>query len=203
VKESMKAKKKSKDFIKPIKKVHSKPANLLYPIPAVIVSCGILPKEHNLITVAWTGTVCSDPVMISISIRPNRFSYKIIKEAGEFVVNLTNEALLKETDFCGVRSGRDVDKWAVLKLQKASSQNLATPQIAKAPISLECKTKQVLTLGSHDCFIAEVVGVSVQGNLINKNGSFDLEKAKLIAYSHGAYYSLGHKLGSFGFSVKK
>ncbi len=188
---------------KSTKKIHSKAANLLYPLPAIIVSCGINPKDHNLITLAWAGTICSDPVMVSISIRPSRYSHKIVKDTGEFVINLTDVDLLKETDFCGVRSGRDMDKWSVLKLKKSASQVIATPQIATAPISLECKTKQILSLGTHDCFIAEVVGVSVREDLVGKGGEFNLEKANLMAFSHGAYYALGKKLGNLGFSVKK
>ncbi len=190
-------------LVKPTKRVHSKPANLLYPIPAVIVSCGIDPKDHNLITVSWAGTICSDPVMLSISIRPTRHSHKIIKETGEFVVNLTDVSLVRDADFCGVRSGKDMDKWSVLKLKKAASQHIQTPQIATSPISLECKTKQILQLGTHDCFIAEVVGVSVREDLITSTGGYDLDRARLVAYSHGAYYELGKKLGAFGFSVKK
>ena len=188
---------------KPTKKIHSKPANLIYPIPAIMVSCGIAPKDHNLITVAWAGTICSDPVMVSISVRPSRYSHKIIKETGEFVINLTDIDLVRETDFCGVRSGRDLDKWSVLKIKKASSQVITTPQIASSPISLECRVKQILSLGSHDCFIAEVVGVSVREDLVNKSGGFDLDRANLIAFSHGSYYALGQKIGSIGFSVKK
>jgi len=198
-----KKKKYGEKLNKPTKKIHSKPANLLYPIPAVIISCGIEPKDHNLITVSWAGTICSDPVMLSISLRPSRHSYKIIKETGEFVVNLTDMMMVKETDFCGVRSGKEMDKWSVLRLKKSASQQIATPQIATSPVSLECKTKQILSLGSHDCFIAEVVGVSVREDLVNKSGEFNLDKANLIAYSHGSYYSLGQKLGKFGFSVKK
>lgn len=190
-------------FSKSLKKIHFKPANLLYPIPAVIVSCGTQIKNHNLITIAWTGTVCSDPVMVSVSVRPTRHSYKIIKSSGEFVINLPDTNLVKETDFCGVKSGKDVDKWSVLKLKKSASKVISTPQIAIAPVSLECKTKQVLSLGTHDCFIAEVVGVSVREDLINSKGKFDLEKAQFISYNHGAYYGLGKKIGTFGYSVKK
>ncbi len=188
---------------RPKKRVATKPANLLYPIPAVMVSCGIKSQDHNLITIAWAGTVCSDPVMVSISIRPSRHSYKIIKDTGEFVINLVDSNMVREMDFCGVRSGKDMDKWSILKLKKAASSVIETPQIAISPLSLECKTKQILKLGTHDCFIAEVVGTSIREDLINKDGKYALDRARLVAYNHGEYYDLGKKLGSFGYSVKK
>jgi flavin reductase (DIM6/NTAB) family NADH-FMN oxidoreductase RutF len=188
---------------KTTKKVNFKPANLLYPLPAVMVSCGISSNDHNIITIAWVGTICSDPVMVSISVRPSRYSYNIIKKDKEFVINLTNTSLLRATDFCGVVSGRDVDKWDVLKLKKDKSSVISSPQILEAPISIECRVKEVISLGTHDCFISEVVSVAVKEELITKSGYFDLEKAKLLVYNHGFYYELGKKLASFGYSIKK
>ena len=181
-----------------------KPGNLLNPSPVVMLSCGLPGEKPNIITLAWTGTVCSDPPMVSVSIRKERFSHHLVKESGEFVVNLAPASLTAACDFCGVRSGRDLDKFQTLGLTAEKAPNLsAAPLIAESPVNLECKVEQVLELGSHDMFIARIVGVQVDEALLNKKGKLDLEKADLIAYSHGEYFGLGRKLGRFGFSVRK
>ena len=180
-----------------------KGGNMLYPVPAVMVSCGRENEKPNIITVAWAGTVCSDPVMLSISVRKERYSYKIIKETGEFAVNLVTAELVKAADFCGVRSGRDIDKFKKCGLTEVSSKTITAPSIAESPLSLECKVKQVIELGSHDMFLAEVTAVSVDDRFMDKNGKFHLNDTGLAAYSHGEYFELGKKLGKFGFSVKK
>ncbi len=180
-----------------------RPGNMLYPAPPVMVSCGRKGETPNIITVAWAGTICSDPVMLSISVRKERFSYDIIKETGEFVVNLTSKKLARAADWCGVRSGRDYDKFKEMKLTPLESQKISAPGILEAPVNIECRVKQVMELGSHDLFIAEVVSVSVDDKLLDEKGRLDLGKAKLVAYSHGEYFMLGEKLGKFGFSVAK
>lgn len=180
-----------------------KPGTMVYPVPAVIVSCGQKPETYNLITIAWTGTVCSEPAMTYISVRRERHSYQIIKESGEFVINLTTESLAQATDLCGVKSGRDVDKFTLAKLTPQKSFHLLTPSIAESPISIECKVKDILPLGSHDMFLAEVVSVNVDPRYLDENGKFHLNHAKPICYSHGQYYGLSQTLGHFGFSVAK
>lgn len=180
-----------------------KPGNMLYPVPAVLVSCRDNNGNDNLLTIAWAGTICSDPAMLSISVRKERHSYQMIKESGEFVVNLTTKALLKATDYCGVRSGRDEDKFAAMNLTKGKAEKVSAPIIMESPVNIECKVKQILELGSHDLFIAEVVNVQVSDELMDETGRFRLQEAELIAYSHGEYYDLGDKLGTFGFSVRK
>ena len=180
-----------------------RPGNMLYPIPAVMVSCQRPGEKPNIITVAWAGNVCSSPAMLSISVRKERYSYDIIKETGEFVVNLTTKKLAKATDWCGVRSGRDYDKFKEMKLTPQKSQKISAPGIEESPVNIECKVKQVLQLGSHDMFIAEVVGVTVDEKLLDEKGAMDLKKANLIAYSHGEYFELGEKIGKFGYSVQK
>ncbi len=180
-----------------------RPGNMLYPAPAVMVSCGIEGEKPNIITVAWAGTICSDPAMLSISVRKERYSHHIIKESGEFVVNLTSKKLAYATDWCGVRSGRDYDKFKEMKLTPLKSQKISAPGIEESPVNIECKVRQVVELGSHDLFIAEVVSVSVDEKLLDEKGRLDLGKAKLVAYSHGEYFMLGEKLGKFGYSVAK
>lgn len=180
-----------------------KPGNLLYPLPVVMVSCRRPGGKPNIITLAWAGTVCSDPPMVSVSIRKERYSYDIIRETGEFAVNLVTKDLTLATDYCGVRSGRDVDKFAETKLTPLPSRQIAAPGIAESPVSLECRVKQVLPLGSHDMFVAEIVGVTVDDRYIDENGRFRLNDADLTAYSHGEYFRLGEKLGKFGYSVEK
>lgn len=180
-----------------------KPGNMLYPVPAVMVSCQRENEKPNIITVAWVGTVNSNPPMVSISIRPERYSYNIIKETGEFVVNLTTEELVKATDFCGVRSGRDVDKYAEMNLTPAPSKTIKAPGIAQSPVCMECKVKQEIPLGSHTMFVAEITAVSVDEKYMDETGKFMLDQTGLITYSHGEYLSLGKKIGSFGYSVRK
>lgn len=180
-----------------------KPSNMLYPLPAVMVSCARGGEKPNILTLAWVGTICSDPVMVSISVRPERYSYNIIKETKEFVINLTTEELARATDYCGVRSGKDVDKYKEMKLTPQPSQKIKAPGIAESPVNIECKVKEIVPLGSHHMFIAEVVGVNVDEDLLDEKGRLDLRKAKLLTYSHGEYMSLGRKLGKFGYSVQK
>ena len=160
-------------------------------------------ERPNIITIAWTGTICSDPPMVSISVRPERYSHDIIKTSGEFVINLTTARLLKACDFCGVRSGRDVDKFAETGLTPSESHTVGCPSIAESPVSIECKVKDVIPLGSHDMFIAEVTGVTVDSAYIDEDWKFQMNQTGLTVYSHGKYLSLGRTLGKFGFSVKK
>ena len=180
-----------------------KPGNMLYPVPAVMVSCQRPTEKPNIITIAWAGTVCSAPAMLSISVRKERYSHRIIEETGEFAVNLVNKELTFATDYCGVRSGRDVDKFREMKLTEQPSKYISAPGIAESPLILECKVKQQIPLGTHDMFLAEVVGVSVDERYMDEKGTFHLNDAKLTAYSHGTYFELGEALGTFGFSVRK
>ena len=184
-------------------KVNWKPGNMLYPLPAVMISCQEQGKRPNIITVAWAGTICSDPVMVSISVRKERFSHDIIKNSGEFVINLVTEELAYATDYCGVKSGKNTDKFKDMKLTPISIEGVSAPAIAESPLSLACKVKEIKELGSHDMFIAEVVGVTVDDKYMNKNGKFELNSSKLVTYSHGEYFGLGKKIGKFGYSVKK
>ena len=181
-----------------------RPGNQLYPLPAVMVSVGDAPENYNIITVSWTGTICSDPAMCYISVRPERHSYEIIKRTGEFVINLTTEQLAFATDWCGVRSGREVDKVAEMRLTPVASHVVRCPSIAESPVSIECRVKQIIPLGTHDMFVANVVNVSADDQYIDPaTGAFDLSKAHPLCYSHGKYYALGREIGHFGFSVKK
>lgn len=176
----------------------------LYPLPAVLVSCGSTPERSNLLTVAWTGTICSDPAMLFISVRPERHSYQIIKDEMEFTVNLTTAEMCRATDWCGVRSGRDFNKWKETGLTPAPGVAVGCANVAESPLSIECKVKSIIPLGTHDMFIAEVIDVLADERFIDpETGAFDMEKAGLMAYCHGGYYSLGQKLGKFGFSVQK
>lgn len=176
---------------------------MIYPLPAVLVSCGVSPEEYNLLTVAWTGTVCSDPAMCYISVRRERHSYEIIQRTGEFVINLTTEALARATDWCGVRSGRDYDKFREMGLTPGRAAVVAAPTVEEAPVSIECRVKQVIPLGSHDMFLAEVVNVQADERYIDADGRFDLERARPLVYLHGAYFGLGDPIGHFGWSVRK
>lgn len=179
------------------------PGTVLYPVPAVMVSCGTV-DEPNIITVAWCGTLCTSPAMTYVSIRPERFSYHLIEESGNFVINLTTEALARSVDFCGVRSGRDVNKFMECNLTAAKSNKVLAPSILESPVNIECEVKQILkTGGSHDIFIAEVVSVSVDDRYFDETGKFHFERTKPICYSHGEYYGLGKAVGSFGYSVRK
>ena len=179
-----------------------KPTTLLGPIPPVLVSCGTM--EHpNALTVAWTGIVNTHPPMVYISIRPSRFSYPLIKDSGEFVLNLPSASLTKAVDFCGVRSGKDMDKLSLMGLTASPCQMIRAPLIEECPVNLECKVTQVLPLGSHDLFLAEILSVHVEESLIDAAGKLHLEHADLIGFAHGEYYQLGHRAGTFGFSVRK
>ncbi|MEY8375088.1 flavin reductase family protein [Lachnospiraceae bacterium 56-18] len=181
-----------------------RPGNMLYPLPAVMVSAADKAGNANILTVAWTGTVCSDPAMLYISVRPERYTYHMIRETGEFVVNLTTERLAYATDWCGVRSGRDVDKWKEMALTKGVADQLAyAPVILESPVNIECRVTEVKELGSHHMFLAEVAAVQVDERYMKKGGKFELNSTGLLAYSHGEYLGLGKELGKFGWSVKK
>lgn len=181
-----------------------KPGTMIYPLPAVLVSCGATPEEYNLFTVAWTGTVCTNPPMCYISVRPERHSYEIIKRTGEFVINLTTVELARATDWCGVRSGRNYNKFEQMGLVVAKAEVVAAPVVELSPISIECRVRQVIELGSHDMFLADVVNVLVDEEYIDpQTGKFDLQRARPIAYSHGEYFQLGEFIGHFGWSVRK
>ncbi|MDD6357514.1 MAG: flavin reductase family protein [Bacteroidales bacterium] len=186
------------------KKQQWRAGTMIYPLPAVMVSCGASPEEYNIITVSWTGTVCSDPAMCYVSVRKERHSYDIIKRNMAFVINLTTEELARATDWCGVRSGRDYDKFKEMHLTPVMSDNVKAPLIAEAPVSIECRVKQIIPLGSHDMFLAEVVSVQVDEQYLDPlTGAFRLDKAKLLAYNHGHYYKIGDEMGKFGWSVQK
>ncbi len=180
-----------------------KPGNMLYPLPAVMVSCALAGERPNIITVAWTGTVCSSPAMVSISVRPERHSYHMIRESGEFVINLTTEELARAADYCGVRSGRDVDKFEEMRLTPLKASQVAAPLIGESPVNIECRVEQVLELGSHHMFLASVLAVDVDESWMNEKGKLELNKAGLAVYSHGEYFALGKRLGTFGYSVKR
>ncbi len=184
-------------------KFQMKPGNMLYPLPAVMVSCQRPGEKANIITLAWVGTICSDPAMVSISVRPERYSHAIIKETGEFVINLTTEELARATDWCGVKSGRDVDKYKEMGLHECQCPTVACPGIDEAPVNIACKVTEVKHLGSHDMFIAKVTAVQADEKYLDSTGRFNLNDTGLLAYSHGTYMSLGEKLGTFGWSVKK
>ena len=180
-----------------------KPGNMLYPLPAVMVSVADKEGNPNIITVAWAGTVCTNPPMVSISVRPERYSYHMIEESGEFVINLTTEQLAHATDYCGVRSGRDVDKFQELHLTKEKADHVKAPMIAESPVNIECKVRQVLELGSHHMFLADVLAVHADPQYMDEKKKFHLNDAKPLVYSHGEYLGIGKKLGTFGYSVKK
>lgn len=180
-----------------------KPGNMLYPVPAVLVSCQGKDGRPNLITIAWAGTICSSPPMVSISVRPERYSYQMIKGTGEFVINLTTEELVRATDYCGVVSGKDVNKWEKMNLTPMPSTEVKAPGVKESPINLECRVTQVLELGTHHMFLAEIVAVHVDEKYMDEKGKFHLEESNPVAYSHGTYFSLGEELGRFGYSVRK
>ena len=181
-----------------------KPGNMLYPLPAVMVSTADREGNTNILTVAWTGTVCTNPAMVYISVRPERYSYHMVKESGEFVINLTTETLVRAADYCGVRSGRDVDKWKECGLTEGKASTLSfAPVIAEAPVNIECRVTEVRELGSHHMFLAEVTAVQADEAFLDETGRFDLNRTGLLAYSHGEYLGLGEKLGTFGYSVRK
>lgn len=183
-------------------KVIWKPGTMLYPVPAVMVSCKYGEVE-NIITVSWAGTICTNPPMVSISIRPERFSYNLIKSSGEFIINVPNKDMAFAADFCGVRSGKDVDKFKFLKLNREKGAKVDVPLIKEAPLSIECKVKDIIELGSHHMFIGDVLSVDVEENLLDKGGKLHLDRAELICYNHGQYFVPSVPLGKFGFSVEK
>lgn len=184
-------------------KISFKPGNMLYPLPAVMVSVADKAGNTNIITVAWTGTICTNPPMVSISVRPNRFSHHMIAETGEFVVNLTTKKLAYATDYCGVKSGREVDKWKEMRLTPVPSDIVKAPCIGESPVNIECRVTETKKPGSHDMFLAEVVAVHVDEHYMDENGGFHLADAEPIVYCHGEYFDLGKKIGKFGYSVKK
>ena len=180
-----------------------KPGNMIYPIPAVMVSVTDGKGQDDIITVAWTGTICTNPPMVYISVRPERFSYHMIKETGEFVINLTTKELAFATDYCGVKSGRDVDKFKEMGLTPIPASEVKAPMIKESPVNIECKVRQILPLGSHDMFLAEIVAVHADEKYMDEKHKFHLEQAEPIIYSHGSYFGCGELLGTFGYSVKK
>lgn len=185
-----------------VAKLNWKGGALLAPVPPVMVSCGSMEKP-NIITIGWTGILNTQPPKTYISVRPSRHSYGLIQESGTFVINLTTVDMVRTVDYCGVKSGKDTDKFGDSKLTAIPSPNLGCPMIAECPVSLECKVIQVIPLGTHDMFLADIIGVTVEDTLVSSQGRLELDKAKLLAYAHGEYYALGEKLGSFGYSVRK
>ena len=184
-------------------KIDFKPGNMLYPLPAVLVSVRDRDGSDNLLTIAWTGTVCTNPPMLYISVRPERHSYEMIRRTGEFTVNLTTSEMAGVTDYCGVRSGRDHNKWEETGLTKLPAKRIKAPLIGESPVNIECIVRQELPLGSHTMFLAEVVHVSVDDRYMDEKGAFHLEQAHPLVYSHGSYHDLGRLLGTFGYSVRK
>lgn len=181
-----------------------KPGNMIYPLPAVMVSVGDADGNTNIITVAWTGTICTNPAMAYISVRPERYSYEMIRSSGEFVINLTTKDLVHATDYCGVKSGRDVDKWKETRLTRGKAEKLRyAPTIVESPVNIECKVTEVKELGSHHMFLAMVEAVQVDGTYMSAGGKFELNQAELLAYSHGSYLETGRELGTFGYSIRK
>lgn len=185
-----------------MKKVIWKPGTFIYPLPAVMVSCGNMEKS-NIITVAWTGIINSNPAMCYISVRPERYSYNLIKETGEFAINLTTRDLASATDWCGVKTGAKVDKFKEMKLTKQKAENISCPLIEESPISIECRVKEIKELGSHHMFLAEVLSIDVAEKYIDEKGAFDISKCNLITYANGGYYGLDKKIGKFGYTVQK
>lgn len=179
-----------------------KPGTFIYPIPAVMVSCGNMEKS-NIITVAWTGIINTNPAMCYISVRPERYSYNIIKETGEFVINLTSKDLAYATDWCGVKSGKNVDKFKEMKLTKEKCNLVNCPSIKESPVSIECRVKEIKELGSHNMFMAEVLSINADEKYIDEKGAFDISKCDLVAYANGKYFELGSQVGKFGYSVQK
>lgn len=180
-----------------------KPGNMLYPLPVVMVSMADQNGKNNIITIGWAGTICTNPPMVSISVRPERYSYPILKETGEFVINLTTKELTFATDYCGVKSGKEVDKFKEMKLTALPAKEVKAPLIGESPVNIECKVREILPLGSHHMFMADVVAVHADEKYMDEKHKFHLEKAEPIVYSHGAYFSCGEQLGTFGYSVKK
>lgn len=184
-------------------KIDFKPGNMLYPLPAVLVTVRDKEGRDNMITIAWAGTACTNPPMLYISVRPERYSYKALRETGEFVVNLTTKDMAKAVDYCGVRSGKDVDKFKQTGLQKGEASKINVSVIEDSPVNIECKVRELLELGSHHMFLADVVHVTVDDRYMDEKGTFHLERANPIVYSHGTYFDIGNSLGTFGYSVRK
>ena len=185
-------------------KISWKPGTMIYPLPALLISCGSTPEEYNLFTASWAGTICSDPAMCYVSIRPERHSYEIIRRNMEFVINLTTEELARATDWCGVRCGRDYNKFEEMLLTPGPSEKVSAPIVMQAPLSIECRVKEIVPLGTHDMFIAEVLNVQADSRYLNEEtGKWNLDESLPLVYVHGGYYKLGEKLGHFGWSVKK
>lgn len=180
-----------------------KPGNMVYPLPAVLVTCTDKNGNDNVLTIAWTGTICTDPALAYISVRPERHSYNMIKETGEFVINLTTEELCFATDYCGVRSGKDEDKFAKCSLTKEKAVSVKAPLIKESPVNIECRVREIKEYGSHTMFVADVLNIHADEKYMDEKGKFCLEKADPICYSHGTYFTTGKKLGTFGYSVKK
>ncbi len=180
-----------------------RPGNMLYPLPVVMISVADKEGNSNIITVAWAGTICSDPAMVSISVRPERHSHKMLMESGEFVINLTTRELAYATDYCGVKSGRDVDKFREMKLTPIPASVVMAPMIEESPVNIECRVTEVKKLGTHDMFMAEVVAVHADEKYMDEKNKFHLELADPIVYSHGTYFTCGEQIGTFGYSVKK
>lgn len=185
-------------------KINWKPGNMVYPLPAVLVSCGDIDGENNLLTVAWTGTICSDPPMCYVSARKSRHSHQMIKDSGEFVINLTTEQIASATDWCGVRSGSKYDKFKEMNLTRERASIVKCPIVGESPVSVECKVTEIKELGTHDMFIAEVVNVIADDRFLDQeSGKFSLKESGIMAYCHGNYYTLDKNIGKFGFSVEK
>ena len=181
-----------------------KPGTMIYPLPAVLVSCGSTPEDYNIVTIAWTGTICTNPPMCYISVRPERYSYEILKRNMEFVINLTTKDMARATDWCGVRSGKDYNKFEEMHLTPGKSTVVNAPLIEESPLCIECRVKEIISLGSHDMFIADVVNVRADDrNLNTETGKLELAEANPLVYVHGGYYELGEKIGKFGWSVEK
>jgi len=180
-----------------------KPGNMIYPLPAVLITCRGKDGKENVFTVAWTGTVCTNPPMAYISVRPGRYSYKMIEETGEFVINLTTEEMAYATDYCGVKSGRDVDKFKVCKLHKEDADEVNVPMLVESPVNIECRVRETHEYGSHTMFVADVVAVHADEKYMDANGRFQLELSDPLAYSHGTYFGLTNPKGTFGYSIKK
>jgi Conserved protein/domain typically associated with flavoprotein oxygenases, DIM6/NTAB family len=180
-----------------------KAGNMLYPLPAVLVSMQDEKGKNNIITIAWTGTICTNPPMVYISVRPERYSYPVLEKTKEFVINLTTEDMVHATDYCGVTSGKNVDKFKETKLTPFPSKYVQAPSIKESPVNIECRVKEIIKLGSHDMFLAEVLGVTIEDTYLDKDNRFNLDFSNPITYSHGKYYALGKNLGKFGYSIKK
>jgi len=187
-----------------IQKTDFKPGTMIYPLPAVLVSCGDSPENYNLITIAWTGTLCTDPPICYISVRPERYSYTLIKRTGEYVINLTTAEMARAVDFCGIKSGRDVNKWTITRLTPGQAKTVCAPIVMESPVNIECRVIEIKELGCHHAFISEVTNIRVTDKLLDSNtGQFRLTDANLLAYVHGDYRFIGKKINKFGYSVQK